>query len=50
MDRLKSVFGDGESNENADTNPLFTEVIGGQNQSLCPSLSFENRMIEFRVY
>ena len=46
MDRLKSVFGGGD--ENSDTNPI-TEVVGGENQSLCPSLSFQNRMIGFGV-
>ena len=46
MDRLKSVFGGGD--ENGDTNPI-TEVVGGENTSMCPSMSFENRMIGFGV-
>ena len=37
MDRLKSLFS-GATSEDSDTNPVI-EVVGGENQSLCPSLS-----------
>merc|ERR1711971_1475293 len=47
MDRLKSVFG-GATSQDSNTNPV-TEVVGGENQSLCPSLSFQNRMFGFGV-
>ena len=36
MDRLKNVFG-GATSQDSDTNPVI-EVVGGENQSLCPSL------------
>merc|ERR1711953_58311 len=47
MDRLKSAFGGGSSGE-SDLSPI-TEVAGGENSSLCPSMGFKDRMIGFGV-
>ena len=47
MDKLRSVLNRSDST-NADTNPI-TEIAGGENSSVCPSMSFKDRMIGFGV-
>ena len=50
MDKISSVFGasTGGGGENSDTSPI-TEITGGENSSMCPSMGFKDRMIAFRV-
>ena len=46
MEKIKGVFGG--SSGDSDLSPI-TEVVGGENTSLCPSMSFKDRMIGFGV-
>jgi len=46
MEKIKGVFGG--SSGDTDLSPI-TEVVGGENSSLCPSMSFKDRMIGFGV-
>ena len=50
MDKISSVFGGstGAGGENSDTSPI-TEITGGENSSMCPSMGFKDRMIAFGV-
>ena len=46
MDKLRSVLNRNDSS--GDTTPI-TEIAGGENSSMCPSMSFKDRMIGFGV-
>merc|ERR1712168_670023 len=46
MEKIKGVFGG--SSGDSDLSPI-TEVVGGENTSLCPSMGFKDRMIGFGV-
>ena len=49
MDKISSVFGASTGGgENSDTSPI-TEITGGENSSMCPSMGFKDRMIAFGV-
>ena len=46
MDKLRSVLNRNDSS--GDTTPI-AEIAGGENSSMCPSMSFKDRMIAFGV-
>jgi len=46
MDKLRSVLSRNDSA--GDTTPI-TDIVGGENSSICPSMSFKDRMIGFGV-
>jgi len=49
MDKISSVFGASTGGgEGSDTSPI-TEITGGENSSMCPSMGFKDRMIAFGV-
>ena len=48
MEKLKSVFTGTSSGAESDLSPI-TEIAGGENSSMCPSMGFKDRMIAFGV-
>jgi hypothetical protein len=46
MDKLRSVLS--RSDSSGDTLPI-TEIAGGENSSMCPSMKFKDRMLAFGV-